>query len=259
MNLSETKLGPILEAVEMRAGERHSSGQEFSGTQNGGRDAFVEALRSGPLSILAEHKRKAPSAGVLETADTVESRCLAYAEQGASAISVLTEQDHFDGCLEHLIRASDAGLPRLRKDFILTPWMVEESATAGADAILLMAVCLEGGLLAELTAQAQELDMAVLCEIHDQEELERAVMAKPDCLGVNARDLRSFKIHLQTTVDLLPLVPSEFVKIAESGIQEYEQLQQVRAAGADAALVGTALMKEAGRLREWTHRLREEA
>lgn len=259
MKLSETKLGPILEAVEARAEERRLSGQEFPGTQNGGRDAFVEALRSGPLSILAEHKRKAPSAGVLETADTVEARCLAYAEQGASAISVLTEQDHFDGKLDHLIRASQAGLPRLRKDFILTPWMVEESATAGADAILLMAVCLQGSLLSELTAQAQELGMAVLCEIHDPEELERAVAAKPDCLGVNARDLRSFVIDFQTTLDLLPQVPSEFVKIAESGIHEYEQLQQVRAAGADAALVGTALMKEAGCLREWADRLREEA
>lgn len=259
MNLSETKLGPILEAVKIRAEERRSAGTKFSGSQNGGRDAFVEALRSGPLSILAEHKRKAPSAGVLETADTVELRCLAYADQGASAISVLTEQDHFDGHLEHLIRASDAGLPRLRKDFILTPWMVEESATAGADAILLMAVCLEDSLLAELTAQAQELGMAVLCEIHDQDELERAVAAKPDCLGVNARDLRSFVIDIQTSLNLLPQVPGEFVKIAESGVHEFKQLQQVRGAGADAALVGTALMKEANRLREWTDRLKEEA
>lgn len=259
MKLSETRLGPILESVEARAQERRQAGAGALGSQNGGRIAFVEALRPGPLSILAEHKRKAPSAGVLETKDTVESRCLAYAEQGASAISVLTEQDHFDGCLEHLLRAAEAGLPRLRKDFILTSWMVEESAAAGADAILLMAVCLDGALLSELTNQAQELGMAVLCEIHDEEELDRAVAAKPDCVGVNARDLRSFVIDLETTLNLLPRVPQEFVRVAESGIHAYEQLQQVRAAGADAALVGTALMKESGRLQEWTHRLAGEA
>lgn len=258
MNLSETRLGPILQAVEARAHARRQAGTEFLGAQNGGRNAFVDALRAGPLSILAEHKRKAPSAGILEIADTVEVRCSAYAEQGAAAISVLTEQDHFDGHLDHLLRSANAGLPRLRKDFILTPWMVEESAAAGADAILLMAVCLDGALLSELTAQAQELGMAVLCEIHDEAELERAVAAKPDCLGVNARDLRSFVIDLQTTLNLLPQVPEGFVKVAESGLHAYEQLQQVRAAGADAALVGTALMQNEGRLKDWTHRLTEE-
>ena len=136
--------------------------------------------------------------------------------------------------------------------------MVEESAAAGADAVLLMAVCLEGELLAELTRAAQEHGLAVLCEVHDATELERAVAAEPDCIGVNARDLRSFVVDLQTTLDLLPKVPERFVKVAESGIEEFEQLLALRAAGADAALVGTALMRDAGRLQDWTLRLEQE-
>jgi len=259
MKLSETKLGPILDAVEARAETRRHSEAEVFGVPNGGRAAFTEALRNGNLSILAEHKRKAPTAGVLETQDSVEERCKSYAEQGASAISVLTEQDYFDGCLDHLLRAAGSGLPLLRKDFILTPWMVQESANAGADAILLMAVCLEGEALAELTVMAQELDMAVLCEVHDARELERALAAHPDCIGVNARDLRTFEIDLQTTLDLLPQVPEAFVRVAESGIHDYEQLLRVRDAGADAALVGTALMQAINRLQQWTTRLAEDS
>ena len=207
---------------------------------------------------MAEHKRKAPSAGILTQEDSVEERCASYARQGASALSILTEQDAFAGDLEHLIRAADAGLPRLRKDFILDSWMVEESAAAGADAILLMAVCLEGSLLVELTEAAHACGLAVLCEVHDASELERALACEADCIGVNARDLRTFDIDLQTTLDLLPQVPEDQVRVAESGIRAFAQLLQVRSAGADAVLVGTALMQHPERCAEWVTRLQEE-
>jgi indole-3-glycerol phosphate synthase len=265
LNLADTRLGPILEAVSARMQERRAAGglerllERDLGQPTGGRSAFVDALRDGGLSILAEHKRNAPSAGVLEVRDSVEERCSSYARQGASALSVLTEQDAFDGELEHLIRAAIAGLPRLRKDFILDPWMVEESAAAGADAVLLMAVCLEGALLHELTCAAHESGIAVLCEVHDAEELERALDCGADCIGVNARDLRTFEIDLQTTLGLLPQVSVDRVRVAESGLVEFGQLLQVRNAGADAALIGTALMQRPERCADWVERLQEEA
>lgn len=271
MKLSETKLGPILAAVEERAAVRRAAGNLerllSGGVQEqkvqGGRDFFRSAFETPNLSIIAEHKRVAPTAGQLAATGSaadpqdVEKRCQSYAAGGAAALSVLTEQDFFSGSLEDLQRASVSGLPRLRKDFLLKEWMVRESAAAGADAILLMAVCLEGQALADLTALAHELNLAVLCEIHDEEELEFAVSANPDCIGVNARDLRSFEIDLNTTVRLLPRVPSGFVRVAESGLHEFAHLEQVRAAGADAALIGTALMKDADRLGRWTARLNQ--
>ena len=136
--------------------------------------------------------------------------------------------------------------------------MVEESARVGADLILLMAVCLEGSLLSELCAQAQEKNMAVLLEVHDEDELERALDAKPDCIGVNARDLRTFEVNLETTEALLPKIPSGFVKVAESGIQTYDDVLRVNNAGADAGLIGTAFMKDPGKLGRWTKKLRED-
>ena len=120
-----------------------------------------------------------------------------------------------------------------------------ESVEAGADAVLLLAVCLPDPLLGELRACAAEHGLAVLLEVHDEAELERALAVEPDCLGVNARDLRSFEIDLRTVEDLLPRIPAPFVRVAESGVRGIDELRRVRAAGADAALVGTALMRAA--------------
>jgi len=270
MKLSETRLGPILTAVSERAAARRAAGNlerllDLPEANRGDGDKFRAALSQPHLAIIAEHKRAAPSAGQLAACDAtalehdVERRCTAYAEGGAAALSVLTEEDHFQGKLEDLHRAAVAGLPRLRKDFLLDEWMVRESAAAGADAILLLAVCLEGSALNDLCSLAQELGLAVLCEVHDDEELERGIASVPDCIGVNARDLRSFEIDLNTTLRLLPQVPEQFVRVAESGIHEYEHLTAVQDAGANAALIGTALMRDADRLARWTSRLQEES
>jgi indole-3-glycerol phosphate synthase len=284
MKLSETRLGPILSAVKERAEQRCAAGNLErlltareaqlaqrsalpAGQKNmaatSGRAFFCNRLETPGLAIIAEHKRVAPSAGQLaacgEQSDSqdVEKRCAAYAQGGAAALSILTEEDFFAGSLNDLQRAESSGLPRLRKDFLLNEWMVRESAAAGADAILLLAVCLPGSALSEMTALAHELDLAVLCEIHDPEELQFAVAAQPDCIGVNARDLRTFEINLDTTLQLLPQVPNGFVRVAESGIHEFEHLLAVRNAGADAALIGTAFMRYSERLGRWTTRLSE--
>ena len=270
MKLSETRLGPILAAVSERAATRRAAGNlerllNTAEAHSGEGEKFCAALSQSRLAIIAEHKRAAPSAGQLAACDAaalehdVEQRCLAYAEGGAAALSILTEEDHFQGRLEDLQRAAVAQLPRLRKDFILNEWMVRESAAAGADAILLLAVCLEGSALGDLCALAQELGLAVLCEVHDDEELERAVAVNPDCIGVNSRDLRSFEIDLNTTLRLLPQVPEQFVRVAESGIHDFDHLIAVQNAGANAALIGTALMRDADRLARWTKRLLEDS
>lgn len=282
MKLSETRLGPILSAVQARAQKRRAEGHlerllaereatlaecvslaaaEQHPASSNGRAFFCGSLQKPGLAIIAEHKRVAPSTGQLVAsgaqadAQDIEKRCAAYAQGGAAALSILTEEDFFAGNLHDLQRAQASGLPRLRKDFLLDEWMVRESAAAGADAILLLAVCLEGSALAEMTALAHELNLAVLCEIHDQEELDFAVAAGPDCIGVNARDLRTFEIDLNTTLQLLPQVPSGFLRVAESGIHEFDHLLAVEQAGADAALIGTALMRDPERLARWTTRL----
>jgi len=171
---------------------------------------------------------------------------------------VLTEEDHFHGSPADLQQAAAAGLPCLRKDFLLEEGMLLESVEMGADAVLLLAVCLPGGLLGELRALAEELGLAVLLEVHDEEELERALEVRPDCLGVNARNLTTFEVDLGTVETLLPRIGGDCLGIAESGIRGVEELRRVRASGADAALVGEALMRcgdPENLLREWRRAL----
>ena len=261
MKLADTRLGPILEAVTARAKVREATGRGFKEeavhrTSQG--KTSVESLKEKSLAIIAECKRRSPSAGNLADEPDLLKRALRYAKEGASVISILTEQDGFGGSLEDFVHLQTVSSPRLRKDFIVNSFMVDESARVGADFILLMAVCLEGSQLSELCAQAQEQEMAVLMEVHDEEELSRAINAKPDCIGVNARDLRTFDVDLQTAETLLPIIPPSFIKIAESGLQTYDDLLRVKSAGADAALIGTAFMKDPEKLGQWTKNLRED-
>lgn len=224
------------------------------------RRRFLEALAAPGLAFLAECKRRSPSAGPLASAREADllPRARAYAAGGARALSVLTEEDHFHGSLADLERVAPAGLPRLRKDFLLDEGMILESAAAGADAVLLLACCLADGALAELRVLAGELGLAVLLEVHDARELERALAVEPDCLGVNARDLRSFRVDLAVVEELLPRVPPGPLRVAESGIRGPAELVRVRRAGADAVLVGEALMRSpdpAATLRRWREAL----
>jgi indole-3-glycerol phosphate synthase len=181
-------------------------------------------------------------------------RALSYAAGGAAALSVLTEEDHFGGAPADLGAVATAGLPRLRKDFVLDEGMVLESVLMGADAVLLLAVCLPGARLGALRRLAADCGLATLVEVHDEEELERALAVEPDCLGVNARDLTTFAVDLSVIERLMPMVAGNAVRVAESGVRGLAELRRVRDAGADAALVGEALMRApdpTATLREW--------
>lgn len=251
-----TRLDPILEAVAARAAAR---GPARATGPCQGRVRFQEALGGSALAFLAECKRKAPSTGELSGEPDLGERAHAYKRGGAAALSILTEQDHFGGEPADLAAVAACGLPRLRKDFTLSLDMVEESVGMGADAVLLICACLDDGLLRDLAVCAREKGLFALVEVHDEEELERALALEPDAIGVNARDLRDFSIDLATVETLLPRIPAGILRVAESGLHGVEDLKRVRAAGADAALVGTALMRAedpARTLREWGEALR---
>jgi len=253
------RLAPILEAVAARAAERRRERsvadlrRELEVDPERGR-AFVDALRTPELSFIAECKRKAPSAGELSGEVDLGERVRAYARGGAAALSILTERDHFAGDLADLRAAPEVELPRLRKDFVLDEGMVLESAVAGASALLLIAACLEPARLVELRELAGECGLAVLLEVHEAEELDAAIAARPDAIGVNARDLTTFAIDLARGEALLPRIPAAFLRVAESGLHTLEDLRRARAAGADAVLVGTSLMRSGAperQLSEW--------
>lgn len=243
------RLAPILAAVARRGAERRArlplAELERGVTPDPARRArFLAALGAPGLSIVAEHKRRSPAAGGLAGAGPQgAARLVAYGRGGAAALSILTEEDHFGGALGDLAEAAAAGLPRLRKDFLLDEGMVLESLPAGADAVLLIVAALADPVLARLRRLAGELGLAVLVEVHDEPELARALEVEPDVLGVNARDLDTFAVDLAQVERLLPRVPPGLLRLAESGIENSADLLRVRAAGADGALVGSALMR----------------
>jgi indole-3-glycerol phosphate synthase len=167
-----------------------------------------------------------------------------YAEAGAACLSVLTDRQFFQGQNDYLKQArASCDLPVLRKDFIVDAYQVYESRVVGADCILLIAACLEGAQMAELEAIARSLDMAVLVEVHDRAELERALKLKTRLLGINNRDLRTFEVRLDTTLELLPLVPPDRLLVTESGILAPSDVARMREAGVHAFLVGEAFMR----------------
>lgn len=256
VRLTGTRLDPILQSVAVRAGERQPVERIAAA---GSLELFRTALGAPGLSLIAECKRRAPSVGQLSKEVDLAWRAQAYARGGAAALSILTEEEHFGGHPRDLAAVQSAGLPLLRKDFLISTQMVLESVPMGADGVLLICACLEDALLEELAVCAREQGLFTLVEIHDERELERA--ARLDCasigvgaIGVNARDLRDFSIDLATVERILPLIPEGVMSVAESGLYGPEDLLRVRAAGADAALVGTALMRSEdpeATLRNW--------
>lgn len=195
------------------------------------------------VSVIAEFKRRSPSAGDLATEADPASVAGSYETAGARALSILTDGPGFGGSLEDLRSARDAaGLPVLRKDFVVDPVQVLEARAAGADAVLLIVRALERSRLRSLIRSVQEAGMDALVEVHDEEELEAAVHAGGRCIGVNARDLESFEVDLARSETLVGRVPPGLVAVAESGIRAPEDVDRMGAAGADAVLVGTALM-----------------
>jgi indole-3-glycerol phosphate synthase len=242
------RLDPILADVRRRLGERRAQVplaqlRREARPDPARRERFLARLRRGGLQVIAECKRSSPSAGPLSVELDWGERARSYARGGAAALSVLTERDHFYGAPEHLQQARAAGLPLLRKDFVLDESMVLESAAWGADAVLLLPLIVDDFALRDLAAAASELGLAALVEVHDEHELERALAIAPDLVGANARDLTTFEVDLATVERLLPRIPSSVVRVAESGLRQLDDLRRVRAAGADAALVGEALMR----------------
>lgn len=205
---------------------------------------IVRALRArGDVAVIAEFKRRSPSAGSLaEGADPAEVAAR-YADGGAAALSVLTDGPYFGGSLDDLAAAREATeLPVLRKDFLVDPVQILEARAAGADGVLLIARALDGGRLDELLEAAGELGMDALVEVHSEEELERAVTAGARLVGVNARDLTSFAVDLALSERLVGRVPAGRTAVAESGIRGEPDVRRMAAAGADAVLVGGWLM-----------------
>jgi indole-3-glycerol phosphate synthase len=208
---------------------------------------FAKALRiPGRVQLLAEVKRRSPSAGEIRPgADPVEV-ARAYQEGGAAALSVLTDGVYFGGDLEALsIVRSSVDPPVLRKDFVIDPVQLWEARAAGADAVLLIVRILEDPLLGELRELAAELGMDALIEVHDEEELERALAARGTLIGVNNRDLQTFITDLEVTLGLAAGVPAGVTLVAESGIRTGQDVARLGAAGVDAVLVGESLMRQA--------------
>ena len=210
---------------------------------------FAAALRphpAGPARLIAEVKRASPSKGLLAERFDPVAQATAYAAGGAAAISVLTEPRYFLGALEHLsaVRAA-VDVPVLRKDFLLDPYQVYEARAAGADAALLILALLDDALAADLLGLIRSLGMEALVEAHNAAEVERAVRLGASVIGVNARDLRTFSVDTAASLRLRALVPRDRIFIAESGVTSWRDVAQARAWGADAALVGEALMRAA--------------
>jgi indole-3-glycerol phosphate synthase len=205
---------------------------------------FQEALTRPGISLIAEHKRRSPSAGVIREGTVLTDVVLAYERGGAAALSILTEPFHFAGSLEDLVAARAAThLPVLRKDFIVDPYQLYESAAAGADAILLIVAALEPRDLAELHREAWDLDLDVLVEVHDEQQLEAALEVEAEVIGINNRDLAYFSVDIERTFELLSDVPTGKTVVSESGFSTREQLDELDRVGVDAVLIGETLMR----------------
>ena len=208
--------------------------------------ALRSKMASGHAAVIAEVKKASPSKGVLRADFVPADIAQSYAEHGAACLSVLTDQQFFQGCNDFLKQArASCDLPVLRKDFMVDPYQVFEARAIGADCILLIAACLSDAQMAELEAVARHLGMAVLVEVHDAEELQRALKLKTPLLGINNRNLRTFEVSLDTTLGMMADVPADKLLITESGILKRADVQTLRDAGVHAFLVGEAFMRAA--------------
>jgi len=204
---------------------------------------FNEALVRPGLSVIAEFKRRSPSAGDISATAAVAGQVGAYERGGAAALSVLTDERHFGGSLDDLRAARAAcDLPILRKDFIVDPYQLVEAAVNGADAVLLIVRALEDAELRDMYEGARDLDLDCLVEVHDGEELERALRLDADVIGINNRNLDEGAVDVATTYELMPDVPAGKTVVAESGISSRAELEELERVGVDAVLIGSALM-----------------
>jgi len=208
--------------------------------------AMRAKIATGQAAVIAEVKKASPSKGVLRADFIPADIAQSYAEHGAACLSVLTDKQFFQGSVDYLKQArASCDLPVLRKDFMIDAYQVYEARAMGADAILLIAACLDDAQMTDLEAMARSLDMAVLVEVHDRAELERALKLKTRLVGINNRNLRTFEVTLQTTLDMLPDVPTDRLLVTESGILNAADVKRMRDANVHAFLVGEAFMRAA--------------
>jgi indole-3-glycerol phosphate synthase len=242
----EQLIGAARDGVEERRSQTSQADLESRLPERGRDRPFSEALVRPGLSVVAEFKRRSPSAGEISATATVAERVDAYERGGAAALSVLTEGPHFGGSLDDLRAARAAcDLPILRKDFVVDPYQLYEAAVYGADAVLLIARVLEDRELGALYEEARRLDLDCLVEVHDAEELERALRLDADVIGINNRNLDEGVVDVATTYALMPDVPAGKTVVAESGISSRAELEELERVGVDAVLIGEALMSAA--------------
>ena len=232
-------------AARARVGE--SALRDQAAAQSAPR-GFAAALRAkvaaGQPAVIAEIKKASPSKGVIREHFVPADIAASYARHGAACLSVLTDEQFFQGHADYLRQARAAcPLPALRKDFMVDPYQVLEARAMGADCILLIAACLSDAQMAELEASALELGLDVLVEVHDGDELDRALRLQTPLLGINNRNLKTFEVTLDTTLGLLPRVPADRLLVTESGIGSRADVQRMRAADVQAFLVGETFMR----------------
>jgi indole-3-glycerol phosphate synthase len=209
------------------------------------RDFFVALAASGPIKLIAEVKKASPSKGIIRADFDPVAIAKTYESHGATCLSVLTDEQYFQGSLEYLRRVRQAvSIPVLRKDFILDTYQLVEARAAGADAVLLIAECLDDCNLRKLHNEALELGLTPLVEFYEPENLDRVLTAGASLIGVNNRDLRTFQVDLDRTIRMREKVPLDCVFVGESGIESRADALRLQSAGVDAMLVGESLMRE---------------
>lgn len=206
---------------------------------------FIHAIsRPGEISIIAEMKQASPSAGILRQNYDVKEIATKFYKGGARAISVLTEEKYFKGSINHIsIVHNTTELPILRKEFVISPYQIYETRTAGADAILLIAKILPKQQLKEYIHIAEEIGLQVVVEVHDKEDVNKVIDLKPQIIGINNRNLETFEVDINTTLNILSLLPENVATISESGIKSKADILKLKNAGINAVLIGELLMR----------------
>lgn len=232
--LSETKSSTDIPALESRAAAHQPRGFR----------SRLKKAASGSPAIIAELKKASPSKGLIRSDFRVDDLARELEQAGAAALSVLTDRPHFQGSLRNLeIASQTTSLPCLRKDFIVDEFQLLEARAHCADAVLLIVAALTQYELTDLSRRAGTFDLDVLCEVHDQDELQRALDAGCNSIGVNNRNLHTFRVDLNTSLELAELINGDVLKVAESGIETGEDIGRLRAAGFQAFLIGESLMR----------------
>jgi indole-3-glycerol phosphate synthase len=254
VSIAETKTGTILSRIIESRREQVARRQRIipeavlriaAGKSDARRD-FAGALTRGKVNVIAEIKKASPSAGLLRRDFEPVALARGFEQAGAAALSVLTEEENFQGALAHLRDArSVVQLPVLRKDFIVDSYQVWEARAANADSFLLIAAVLDDATLAGLLALGRDVGMEALVEVHTAEELRRALAAGAHVVGVNNRNLHTLEVRVETSLELVEMIPEDRVAVSESGLRSAEDLRKLRAAGFDAFLIGESLMREA--------------